>query len=364
MFRGAELPRLLTMVVMLGVLALLIGRASNPSTWTWLAPDVKGERAVAPDLAATHENIAAPEPAANGPTDEDAEERESAREEFQAVGDKVPLGKEEMPAYWRLMSWEEHQSTRSLFERSTKDVTFKQLWQDPQKWRGKLVQIPVHLRRTEKVSDVADNPVGLTTVYEVWGWNSDSQPYWYWMVCPRLPPQMPSGGDIYEEATFVGYFLKLLPYEDHQGKTLATPLLIGRLVWHPGADNPLATSDEWTWPWIVGGGLVALFIARWGLRLGQGRTASDVAKLPTSTDEHQVDAWLEGAGNNDSDRVGGPVNLSYGNPDEVMRAIAKEHGLAFIDLDDIFIPPGIVELVPESVARRTPFCRWPRKTVR
>src|SRR5947199_4340524 len=52
------------------------------------------------------------------------------------------------------------------------------------------------------------------------------------------------GQNIYEEATFVGYFLKLLPYEDHQGKTLATPLLIGRLIWHPLAANPLARSDE------------------------------------------------------------------------------------------------------------------------
>jgi type IV pilus assembly protein PilB len=43
--------------------------------------------------------------------------------------------------------------------------------------------------------------------------------------------------------------------------------------------------------------------------------------------------------------------LGYATPDEVMRAIAKEHGLAFVDLDEIAIPPSIVELVPESVAR-------------
>ena len=36
---------------------------------------------------------------------------------------------------------------------------------------------------------------------------------------------------------------------------------------------------------------------------------------------------------------------------EVMRAIAKEHGLDFVDLNEVVIPPSIVELVPESVAR-------------
>jgi type IV pilus assembly protein PilB len=43
--------------------------------------------------------------------------------------------------------------------------------------------------------------------------------------------------------------------------------------------------------------------------------------------------------------------LGYATGDEVMRAIAKEHGLDFIDLNEVVIPPSIVELVPESVAR-------------
>ena len=34
-----------------------------------------------------------------------------------------------------------------------------------------------------------------------------------------------------------------------------------------------------------------------------------------------------------------------------MRAMAQEHGLDFVDLNEVIIPPSIVELVPESVAR-------------
>ncbi|REK08460.1 MAG: type II/IV secretion system protein [Planctomycetota bacterium] len=45
------------------------------------------------------------------------------------------------------------------------------------------------------------------------------------------------------------------------------------------------------------------------------------------------------------------VVLGYATGDEVMRAIAQEHGLDFIDLNEVVIPPSIVELVPESVAR-------------
>ena len=34
-----------------------------------------------------------------------------------------------------------------------------------------------------------------------------------------------------------------------------------------------------------------------------------------------------------------------------MRAMAEEHGLEFVDLNEVVIPPSVVELVPESVAR-------------
>jgi type IV pilus assembly protein PilB len=45
------------------------------------------------------------------------------------------------------------------------------------------------------------------------------------------------------------------------------------------------------------------------------------------------------------------VRLGYATSDEVMRAIAQEHGLDFVNLSEIAIPPAVVELVPESVAR-------------
>ena len=43
--------------------------------------------------------------------------------------------------------------------------------------------------------------------------------------------------------------------------------------------------------------------------------------------------------------------LGYATGDEVMRAMAEEHGLEFINLRETTIPPDVVELVPESVAR-------------
>ncbi|NIP86529.1 MAG: type II/IV secretion system protein, partial [Planctomycetales bacterium] len=45
------------------------------------------------------------------------------------------------------------------------------------------------------------------------------------------------------------------------------------------------------------------------------------------------------------------VRLGYATSDEVMRAVAEEHRLDFVNLEEVAIPPAVIELVPESVAR-------------
>src|SRR5438477_13140359 len=45
------------------------------------------------------------------------------------------------------------------------------------------------------------------------------------------------------------------------------------------------------------------------------------------------------------------VKLGYASNEQVMAAIAEAHGLQFVDLTEVTIPPAVIELVPESVAR-------------
>jgi len=45
------------------------------------------------------------------------------------------------------------------------------------------------------------------------------------------------------------------------------------------------------------------------------------------------------------------VRLGYATAEEVMRAIAQQNGLDYVDLSEVSIPPSVIELVPESVAR-------------
>ncbi len=300
-FRGGELPRLLTMVGMLGVLFLIMQRARDPNTWSWFANDDSIAQKPVDSVAQQPPESIPAEPAAEaaplpaGPTDTDPEEQEAAREELSAVTDRAPLAADEMPAYWRLWAWQSRQSIADLQKRADKNVTFRDLWNEPDRYRGKLVELRVHLRRTIKVDNVAANDLGVTSLHEVFGWNSGSQPNWFWMVVGELPPGMSSGENIYEEATFIGYFLKLLPYEDREGHTRATPLLIGRLIWHPAPSRPLAASDEWRWTWYLAAGLLALFALRWGLVLwARKRPARAFEETIGSADDRAVESWLSG----------------------------------------------------------------------
>src|SRR5262245_7560485 len=45
------------------------------------------------------------------------------------------------------------------------------------------------------------------------------------------------------------------------------------------------------------------------------------------------------------------IKLDYANGDEIMSAVAEFHGMQFVNLNEVSIPPSVVELVPESVAR-------------
>jgi type IV pilus assembly protein PilB len=45
------------------------------------------------------------------------------------------------------------------------------------------------------------------------------------------------------------------------------------------------------------------------------------------------------------------IKLGYAEADDIMKAKAEQHGLPFIELREIEIPPSVIELVPESLAR-------------
>ncbi|MEX0865799.1 MAG: GspE/PulE family protein [Pirellulales bacterium] len=71
-------------------------------------------------------------------------------------------------------------------------------------------------------------------------------------------------------------------------------------------------------------------------------------KIITSDQLAEAKKQARGSGGSLADSL---IKLAYATGEEVMRAIAEEHNLDYIELDEVEIPPHVIELVPESVAR-------------
>ncbi len=282
--------RALSMVGMLFVLWMLFERAADPHTWAWLgtldeprsanefvSPGGKLPANSGPPLVSQETVIATPGA-------DDPEEADAAREEYQALADRAPLDGVEMSAYWRQMRWSRGLTFAEMEQSARRDVLFTQLWEEPEKYRGQLIRLRLHVKRA-LTHEAPQNSAGVKRVYEAWGWTEESRSFPYLVVFSELPPQMPLGPDIHEEAVFVGYFLKQMSYQAYDNAR-AAPLLIGRLHWQP---NPARIALEKSrgggnfWPTALAGGVAVLAIVgswiwkrrrrRHGVRLPQAEAS-------------------------------------------------------------------------------------------
>jgi hypothetical protein len=302
------------MIGMLVVMFMIMDRAKDPSTWQWLTNEFDSDSAnTKPRADGDDEDDDArpvgtagsggPETRINGApagddvarvTDLDAEEADAAREEFQAISDRKPLLAEEMPSYWRLLNWVRNQPGDSLQRRSRKAVVFTDFVEEPDKNRGKLVHLRLHVMRS-LTYETQDSPTGIKRLYEAWGWTDEGYPWLYAVVFPECPPGMPIGSNARAEVSFDGYFLKLMSYEAHQspGKPLFAPLLIGRIVWHP-VEMPNGSDGTWFWVTAGAGGLIILMgILRWVIVSRATQLTEQAHPAQSSTEE--IESWLEQA---------------------------------------------------------------------
>jgi hypothetical protein len=291
-FTGREFSRLSGAILMLVILAMLITSASRPSTWTWLTGEADERAAVAaqPDKV---KSDAPPwkETIVPGPGADDPEERDAAEEQFEAVSDKADLAKEEMPSYWRLLCWARSQSFAGMRSHARRDVLYTKLWQQPEKYRGQLIALRLHLVRCLE-HDAPENSSDFKEVFEVWGYTDESQSFPYVAVLVERPPSLKMGDKIGQEGTFVGYFLKTMAYIDGLGQRRAAPLLLGRIQMQEQpatAVSQPADAEAFLLTVAVGGCLLVVIAAGWYWR--RQRRPSAGASDPAKKAETEV--WLQ-----------------------------------------------------------------------
>jgi hypothetical protein len=293
MFRGNELIRLMTMVVMLGVILLLIVRSGNQETWAWLVNNSNAavNKPDHTDNSAMTVKAEEAEPASGGPTDLDPEELDAIREEFQVVRDgTLDMPPVENHVYDRLLQWVGSQTISQMRKRAAKNAVFTQFYQSPEKYRGKLFEMEMNVRRVLKYQR---NGLDL---YEVWGWTNESRSWPYVGVVIDLPKGMPIGPEVYEQVTLVGYFFKMQGYMEAGAKPrsapLQAPLFVGRLIWYR-SQIPQAQRSDWTWGLVLLGGFLIFLIIRWGLFIhGSRRRSFSPPTVQAKPGDNPVEEWL------------------------------------------------------------------------
>lgn len=220
-----------SMLVGLVVLGLLYDTASKPRNWGWLSKEHKSDQIAASEITtsdpASFDNSAEQfDDTTDGKDDRAPGETERFTGNAGLVRDRTNLMRREMTAYWQLMEWSNAQTFNQMNQRSLVEPSFSELWEDPDRFRGKLIRLRLNVRRVIKYEAPA-NDVDVKEVFEAWGWTDNSKSYPYVVVFSKAPVALPIGADVECEVRFVGYFLKIMAYSAHD-KPMGAPLLVGR----------------------------------------------------------------------------------------------------------------------------------------
>ena len=278
LFSRRDLFRLVSMVTLLTLIGMTIYQTRQEKREDDAPLATKSEEAIVETLV-------------TGPNDTQAFQETEAAAQFEAVSDKTPLAAEEMPAYWRLMRWSMTQTFDELWERAHKDRYLTHLAQAPEKHRGELIALKLSLRRSASF-EAPKNSAGAKTVYEAWGVTDESRGNFYCLVFYDKPPELPIHPDVHEEAQFVGYFHKLLSYQDPMDKTRWAPLLIGRIRWRENAARVALVQTRHVWSyWLWGSLAVTVMVAVWTNRyVERGRA---LLTRPQEVDHASIEHWLD-----------------------------------------------------------------------
>lgn len=288
--------RLLLLVGVLAVVIISIEFAARPSTWYWLTGPPHDETDIATNQSAKKINksdidarldrpgnplpeggfrvVAAvvPDNAPTAPAENDPARLDPLV--FEAVkDDSLGVRSSERGAYFQTLARARDLSQNMLQTRASSEVTFAQMFTDPDDYRGRLITIKGRVKRLHPVAAVK-NDFGITTIYEAWIITVDSGDNPLLLHCTEIPDGIPTGQDLDLPCRFTGYFFKKYAYAAVHGLHSTTMLLGKRLQWTP----PPKTTGMGLAPYILGivlamAGMTALVLWRYSVSDRRSRQA-------------------------------------------------------------------------------------------
>lgn len=123
-------------------------------------------------------------------------------------------------------------SLRYADQPADKFPAFVDLFHNPDDYRGRPVTLRGVMRSLKKF-DPGKNSEGIGDVYEGWVYSDDSRGNPFVVVFINKDDRLPVGGDITEDVSVTGYFLKMYGYEAQDVPRKAPLLLASDVNWKP-----------------------------------------------------------------------------------------------------------------------------------
>lgn len=263
------------LVLSVGVAFLLIGWIRNPSFLRWLdafSSPVAGGRVTAIDnrleTTSSNEKLAADEFLVAGRSSSGTSESPATyfadlrAEEFEPVRDDTPSSRDDRAVSMHLLDILQRTDLDALQKHAIGPVSYAQLFQQSDQYRGQLVSQSGIVRRANWLALPA-NKSDISGYYQLWLWPFDNPISPILVYCLELPKGFPTGMEIAEQVEVTGFFLKRCAYAAADTARVAPEILAKTVVWDRRAILQAKEPAE-TWPISVVvcvSVVVALFVA-------------------------------------------------------------------------------------------------------
>jgi hypothetical protein len=251
------------LLLMLGVVILLMRQLQQPAT-----VDVLNRVFSAPPLGKAHAEQASEMPDAAGATVHDpaAEPLVDVEEKaWNAVKDNAIFSNAETEAWQRVLEAAKHLSAAELARHSMGHVTYAQLLNQPNVYRGRSVRVRGHVLE-ESLELPAENSLGISEYHRLVLAPSGGGQWPIMAYCLELPAGFPRGSGIKEDLVVDGLFFKIWSYPYDGGMGLAPVLVTPTVEWTAPKVAPVLDEQPPTLTGLVIGGVAAgaaaaLFVA-------------------------------------------------------------------------------------------------------
>jgi hypothetical protein len=159
---------------------------------------------------------------------------------LELIQDDAPFRARERDAWFHLLQLLRENDEGTLERASIGRVTFVQLFQQPDQYRGQLVTVRGTLRRTEHLPSPS-NDYGFRDYHRVVLQPEDNFRHPIIAYVLEFPEGMPTGMEIEEEVGITGFFFKRWEYEAQRELLIAPVVLAKTVQWMP---KPAVTSGR------------------------------------------------------------------------------------------------------------------------